>query len=262
MPGKLMTLLTHPLVRNFDIDAPETTVLRSLIVKKKSFLKQLYREWYISLSSSLPPNVRGPVLELGSGGGFLKDFVSDLITSEILQIPCVDVVLDAQRLPFRSASLRGIVMLDVFHHLPRVESFLSEAATCVKPDGVIVMIEPWNTPWSRLVFKYLHHEPFDTGAEEWSLPEEGGPLSQANSSLPWIVFDRDREVFEQKFPTWQIAGIRLHTPFRYLLSGGVSLRSLMPGCLFGMWRRLEDSIQPWMHSLGMFATITLVRRPS
>lgn len=259
MLGKLKSLLTHPLAHNLNIDAPETSVLRSRIIEQKSFLKQVYREWYISLSKSLPPNITGPVLELGSGGGFLKDFISGLITSEVLQIPGVDVVLDAQRLPFRSASLRGIVMLNVFHHLPSVKSFLAEAACCVKPDGVIVMIEPWTTRWSRLVYEYLHHEPFDPGAEEWSFPR-GGPLSQANSSLPWIVFDRDREKFEREFPVWRTSEIKLHTPFCYLLSGGVSLRSLMPGCLFGIWRRLEDKIQPWMHSWAMFATITLVRR--
>jgi len=37
--------------------------------------------------------------------------------------------------PLKMAALRGIVMFDVFHHLPDVKSFLTEAADCVKPGG-------------------------------------------------------------------------------------------------------------------------------
>ena len=29
------------------------------------------------------------------------------------------------------------------------------------------MIEPWVTPWSSLIYKKLHHEPFQPRAEGW-----------------------------------------------------------------------------------------------
>ena len=48
-------------------------------------------------------------------------------------------------------------------------------------------------------------------------------------------------------------------PFRYLLSGGVSLRSLVPGWSFALWRNLENLLRPWMKSLAMFALIVLVK---
>lgn len=260
MPSKILTsCLAHPLVRDLDIDAPKTSMLRSRIIREKSFLRQIFEEWYTSISKLLPDDITGPVLELGSGGGFLRDFIPGLITSDIIELHNVDIVLDGQRLPFQNASLRGIVMIDVFHHLPNVKSFLAEAAYCVKPGGVIVMVEPWATRWSRLVYKHLHHEPFCPEAEEWLFPR-GGPLSQANSALPWIVFDRDREKLAAGFPEWRIKEIELHMPFCYLLSGGVSLRSLMPGWLFRMWRRIEDIIEPWMHFWAMFATISLSRK--
>jgi SAM-dependent methyltransferase len=251
--------LSHPAGRNLNIDAPETSLLRSRIIREKTFLKQIYTEWYTLIATFLPSNINGPVVELGSGGGFLKDFIPRLITSEILKIPHVDVVLDGQFLPFQPGSLRGIVLLDVFHHFPRARSFLGQAAECVKPGGVVIMIEPWNTPWSRLIYTYLHHEPFQPKARDWHF-SRGGPLSQANSALPWIVFDRDRAVFEQEFPQWHLKEIILHTPFRYLLSGGVSHRSLMPGCLFKVWRRIEDILAPCMHLWAMFATVKLERK--
>jgi len=255
----LRSLLIHPLTRDLEIDAPETTGLRWRIVREKPFLKQIYQEWYASLAAALPDDEpEGPVLELGAGGGFLKEFVPGLITSEVFHVTNVDAVIDGRFLPFPTATLRSIVMTDVFHHLPQPRAFLAEAARCVRPGGVIAMIEPWVTSWSRLVYSRLHHEPFQPDVRHWEFPQSG-PLSGANSALPWIVFKRDRVQFEQKFPEWRIRDIQPCMPFRYLVSGGVSMRSLMPGWTFGFWRFLERLLRPWMGSLAMFSRIVLVR---
>jgi SAM-dependent methyltransferase len=252
----IRSLLAHPLARHFDLDSTEAATLRAKIIQEKAFLKKFYIECYLSISSSLPADVSGPVVELGSGGGFFKEYNQSLVTSEILQLPFVDVVLDGQRLPFRDNSLRAIVMLDVFHHLPSVVTFVTEAARCIKPGGSMVMIEPWNTPWSRFVYRNLHHELFDPNAIEWEFCM-GGPLSQANQALPWIVFKRDQKIFEQRFSQWEIDEICLQTPFCYLLSGGVSFRSFMPGFLYRSCRRIENLFQPWIDSWAMFAKIVL-----
>lgn len=251
--------LALPVTQNLDIDSPETTTLRLRIIKEKPFLRKLYSEWYASIAWHLPRNLDGSVVEIGSGGGFLKDIIPGLVTSEVLRIPDVDLIFDGHRLPFRRESLRGIVMLDVFHHLSRAKLFLAEASDCIKPDGAIIMIEPWRTGWSKVIYKYLHHETFDAEAQNWDFPESG-PLSGANLALPWIIFDRDRKILEQQLPLWQVKDITLHTPFRYLLSGGVSLRSLTPVCSFSMWKRFEELLQPWMHVWAMFATIVLRRK--
>jgi hypothetical protein len=251
--------LTLPEARRVDIDAPETTMLRSRIIQSKPFLSKLYAEWYAAIVDSLPRHIHGPVVEIGSGGGFLKDIIPDLIASEVLQVPGVDIICNGHFLPFRKNSLRGIVMLDVFHHFSRAGQFLSAATDCVIAGGVVVMIEPWNSCWSRFVYNYLHHEPFEAGVENWDFPDSG-PLSGANSALPWIVFERDRNKFEQRFPQWKIDEIALHTPFRYLLSGGVSFRSMMPEIAFNLWRRIETGLNPWMTKLAMFARIVLIRR--
>ncbi len=46
-------------------------------------------------------------------------------------------------------------------------------------------------------------------------------------------------------------------PFRYLVSGGVSMRSLMPGWSFSWWHGLENILQPVMGELAMFSHIVL-----
>ena len=106
--------------------------------------------------------------------------------------------------------------------------------------------------------RYLHHEPFEPNAKNWTIPSTG-PLSGANGALPWIMFVRDRARFEREFPGWRIESIRPMMPFRYLASGGVSTRNLAPLWTYGLWRRLEDAAGPWMNSLAMFAQIVLER---
>jgi SAM-dependent methyltransferase len=162
-------------------------------------------------------------------------------------------------LPFAAGSLRAIVMTNVLHHLPQPRRFLADAAHCVRPGGALVMIEPWVSPWSRFVYGRLHHEPFEPHARTWEFPATG-PLSGANGALPWILFVRDRAQFEAEFPEWRIEHIQPGMPFRYLLSGGVSLRSLMPGASEGLWRGVERLMQPCMSRWAMFASIKLVRR--
>jgi SAM-dependent methyltransferase len=256
--AKTKAWLSHPLTRGLDLDDPRTTEQRRWIIRNKAFLRRIYEEWYAAIAQALPPG-DGPVLEIGSGAGFLADFIPGLITSEILVCRGVRVVLDAGQLPFTDRALRSIVMTNVLHHLASPRQFFVEAARCVRPGGAVVMIEPWTSNWSRFIYTRLHHEPFKPDAQKWESPQTG-PLSGANGALPWMLFARDLARFEYEFPEWEVKAITLGMPFRYLLSGGISLRSLMPAATFPLWRRVERLMQPWMTRWAMFAEISLTRR--
>lgn len=249
--------LAHPAVRGIDIDDPRLVSLRRRLVREKAFLRKIYQEWYAAIVAALPAG-DGPVVELGSGGGFLEESVPGLITSELRECAHVRLVLDGQVLPFADASLRAIVMTDVLHHLPQSRLFVKEAARCVRTGGRVIMIEPWVSAWSSLIYTRLHHEPFRPEADEWEFPP-GGPLSAANMALPWIMFVRDRARFEREFPQWRVLSIRPFMPFRYLVSGGMSMRGLAPSWTFGLWRALESALGRWSDGLGMFAEIVLER---
>lgn len=248
-------LLAHPLTASLDLDDPATTQLRRQIIASKPFLRAIYDEWYTLLASALPSGP-GEVLELGAGAGYCAQFIPGLITSDIFPYPGVRMVLNAAQLPLASNSLRAILMTNVFHHLPQVRGFFVEAARCLKPGGKILMIEPWVTPWSRFVYSRLHHEPFQPDVMEWTFPASG-PLSSANVALPWIIFERDRAKFAAEFPQYSIEQVRPFLPFRYLVSGGVGLRSLMPGFTHGAWASLERALQSQMPGIAMFAFIAV-----
>lgn len=252
--GLIHRWLEHPLTRGLDLDDPRTTDLRRELVRRKTFLRRLYREWYALLGDALPAGA-GAVVELGSGAGSIREVLPEVLTSDVLSCAGVRVVADAQRLPFAAASLRGLLMVNVLHHVARCRDFFLDAARCVRTGGAIVGIEPWVTPWSRLVYAHLHHEPFDPDAERWHLAS-GGPLSGANGALPWIVLERDRAVFEREFPCWRIRRVKPLMPVSYLLSGGVSLRSFAPGWAYPAVRFLESAGD---RLAAMFALIELER---
>lgn len=239
------------------LDDPETTLKHRKIILSKSFLKKIYEKWYadfIKIAKQLPP---GKLLEIGSGGGFLKELMPEIITSDIMSLNHCDMVFSAEEMPFSENELSGIFMLNVFHHIPKPFLFLKEAERTLKTGGKIVMIEPANSWFGRWIYKTFHHEPFDIKGD-WEI-KSGGPLSGSNQALPHIYFERDRKKFENEFPNLKILSIKYHTPLMYLLSGGVSRNALVPAGTFGFWNFIEKIVDPLAKQLGMFQTIEIVK---
>jgi len=253
----LRRLLAHPLTASLRVDDPATTELRKQIIASKPFLKAIYDEWYEMLAREVPAG-EGLAVEFGSGGGYAAQFIPGLVTSEVFASPGIQVVSDAQAMTFADGALRAIVMTNVLHHMPKVRLFFAEATRCLRSGGRILMIEPWVTPWSRLIYKRLHEEPFAPEAKDWEFAGSG-PLSSANVALPWIVFARDENKFQREFPNLRIEGVRPFLPFRYLVSGGVGMRNLMPGFTHRAWAGLERLIESQSSRMGMFAYIALRR---
>jgi hypothetical protein len=85
-------------------------------------------------------------------------------------------------------------------------------------------------------------------------------MTGANVATPWAVFFRDRARYDAQFLRLPVDRIRVHTIVLYLLSGGVSLRSMVPGFLFQPMLLLERLLEPAGHSLASMMTVELVRR--
>lgn len=252
--------LAHPLApKDVDLDSPECTEARKRIIRETPFLRKIYELWYRTIVSGIPPGDR-PVLEIGSGAGFFREFFEgdELITSDIIPLRDVRRVLDAQKLDeeFEAESLRAITMVNVMHHLPDVRKFFAASASVLRNGGVLSVIEPWVSIWSRLIYSKLHHEPFQPRRKDWGF-ESSGPLSGSNQALPWILFSRDRAQFESEFPQFEIMSVKPMMPFSYLVSGGVSMRPLQPAWMFGFWRFVD-----WMlkRPMAMFAHIVIRKR--
>ena len=102
---------------DFDLDDPNASLAHRDIILKKPFLKKLYNDWYLIFIIKSKEIKNGKYLEIGSGGGFLKDVFPEVITSDILILPNVDLIFTAEEIPFKENELASIVMLNVFHHI-------------------------------------------------------------------------------------------------------------------------------------------------
>ena len=253
---KIIEWLRLPETRGIkDLDDPATTLLHAEIIQRKPFLKKVYIDFYKQFREAVADIEHKVVVEIGSGGGFIKEVIGNAITSDVLALPNVDMIFSAVRMPFEESSVDAFFMFDVLHHIADPRAFFKETLRCLKTGGKMVMIEPSNTWWARFIYKNFHHEQFDPEGR-WEL-EAGGPVSLGNGALPWIIFSRDREVFEKEFPSLKVAGMRNHTPLRYLLSGGLTLRQLAPSFSYPLVKAIEYVLSPANNLLGMFQTIEL-----
>lgn len=251
----IVKFLELPELRGKDLDNPSTAVLQRGIIGKKGFLRKLYTGFYRRLAAAVPGGTEGKVIvEVGSGPGFIKEVIPNAVTSDIMKIPGVDRQFSALKMPFRKNSVDAYLMLNTFHHVQSPKAFLREIERTLKHGGRAVMIEHANTPWGGIVWR-LHFEPFDPSAG-WGL-EKSGPLSSSNCAMPWIVFCRDRERFGREFPSLRIVRLEPHTPFSYLISGGLSFRQFLPSSAYGIVEAAEALISPLNKYLGMFQTIEI-----
>jgi len=106
----LMRLLAEPQTRGFDLDDPMTSIRRRQLVKTKRALYLSYIGWYRRLAEIDRTAPVGPRVELGSGGGFLEEFIR-LTTTDVLPLPFVQKVCSAEDLSFEHATVAAIYMI-------------------------------------------------------------------------------------------------------------------------------------------------------
>jgi len=255
----LMRLLAEPQTRGFDLDDPMTSIRRRQLAKTKRALYLSYIGWYRRLAEIDRTAPVGTRVELGSGGGFLEEFIPGLTTTDVLPLPFVQEVCSAEDLPFEDATVAAIYMINVLHHLNDPNRFFAEAERVLVPKGLVAMVEPYVSPFSRLVYKYIHHELFDPDVCSWRLPP-AGPLSGGNDALPWNIFVRDRAIYDSRYPNLMVEQIAPHTFLSHLLSGGVTMRSFVPAFMIPICQKLEGRLGPLLRYLGVFGTIILRKR--
>jgi len=229
-------------------------------IRANPLLYEIYRDVYARLLAPVPAATHPRLLELGSGGGFLRELAPHAITSECVPTPAVDRVVDACQLPthFADGSLDAIVAFNVFHHLPEAPAFLQGATRVLRPGGRIVLIEPWFTTVGQWFYRLVHHEPFVLDPDDWSLRGEGR-LDGANERLPTSVF-RDSDVrFAREFP-----GLRLleRRPFHkglYIASGGLTFNSRIPTRVAQALVALDRAIPFGDETFGLFGRVVVER---
>jgi len=242
---------------NDELDSSDTNETNKVILNKNLILKNFYKDCYKIFKGEIKDSDQLKILEIGSGAGFIKEFIPNAITSEIIQLEGVDLTINAERLPFSDKNLDVIILLNVLHHIPNPEKFLSECYRVLKYEGQILLIEPSNTWFSRIIYKNFHHEDFDENSG-WHLKKNGGRLSNANQAIPYIIFERDSKIFKEKFNGFSLMKKYKFKPIHYVLSGGFSYEPIFNNKLFlKIIRFIEFFLYPFNNFLGLFMFIKI-----
>ena len=242
---------------NDELDSSSTNETNKVILNKNLILKNFYEDCYRIFKGEIENSDQLKILEIGSGAGFIKKFIPHTITSEIIELEGVDLTINAEHLPFLDKSLDVIILLNVIHHVPNSEKFLSECNRVLKHDGQILLIEPANTWFSRIIYKNFHHEDFDEYGS-WYIKKNGGRLSNANQAIPYIIFERDLKIFNEKFPDLSLIKKYKFKPIHYVLSGGFSYEPIFNNQLFlKIIRIIEFILYPFNNFLGLFMFIKI-----
>jgi hypothetical protein len=226
-----------------------------------------YRELYRDQFKAFPDPAALSILEIGSGTSPLKQFLSNVVTSDVLDLDYLDLVFDCHEIDkldaIKDESLDVITLTNVLHHLKNPIAFLNGAASKLKHHGKVIATEPFFSVLSTPIFKYLHHEPVDFRIPQPELAEVQGPLASANIALPWLIFFRRREWLQRLDENFDVGAmsIRLFSALSYMATGGISRRMSIPHFLYrGLFSTDLAFSRSFPRLCASFFTLTLARR--
>jgi SAM-dependent methyltransferase len=258
----LLEWLREPEVRDANLDDAERIDRHLAVLARKRMIREVFVECHHAMRSLDLAHLEGtgPSVEIGTGVAPIRDTFPDVWSTDIVPARHLDAVVDAQRLPFRDASLHALYAQNAFHHLPQPGLFFRELERVLSPGGGAILLEPYHGPFASVVYPRLFaSEDFDKRSPDWETLQHG-PMSGANQALSFVVFVRDRARFERSHPGLVIAAQKpLGNYARYLASGGLNFRQLLPDVTIGALRAAERLAAPLARWLALHHIVVLKR---
>jgi SAM-dependent methyltransferase len=260
----LMDWLRDPSVRGVDVDAGDRLTKHAGMLARKRMLREVFREFH-QLFHRLDRQWlggHGQRVELGAGVAPMRDSYPDVVSTDVVPGPAIDRVLDAQRMDLPPGSVRVFFAQNCFHHFPDPDAFFVELERVLEPGGGAILLEPYHGPAASFLFKRLFRtEGFDKDAPSWQTPVTG-PMNGANQALSYVVFVRDRAEFERRHPRLEIVHQRpLGNYLKYLLSGGLNFRQLLPDFMSPAVGFAEWCLTPFRRWLALHHVVVLRKKP-
>jgi SAM-dependent methyltransferase len=215
------------------------------ILSSKPVLETLFSEMNLFTHSQVDKYIRtnlSKAVEIGSGVHPFTSKNYKVISSDLAHNAELDLVVDAQNLCIKPGSLDLVVGQFVFHHFSDPVRALSQLNKVLNRGGLLVLIEPANTFLGKILFPIMHKSEYYDPTADWKNGSKGDG-GDANQALSYICFNRDRDIFIKKFKEFEILEDSLLIPFglRYIASGGLNFRQLLPDFLFNSALKYLDT---------------------
>jgi len=244
---RVIEFLRDPCLNGLDIDGENRLEFHGNMLIKKRMLREVFIEFH-HLFKKLEQRFfsgAGIEVELGAGVSPIRDTYPNVLATDVLAWRNLDRVIDAEAMDFADQSVKVVYAQNSFHHFPHPDQFLNELERVLVPGGGAILLEPYYGPIASYLFKRIFHtEGFDKTYPSWDAPILG-PMNGANQALSYIVFIRDRREFERKHPSLKIVHEQtVGNYLKYLFSGGLNFRQLLPDWMAGIVNMLEKILRP------------------
>ncbi len=260
---KVRKYFQEPRLKGINPDSDEMIAVHSRILSEKPMMRNVFTEFYnscISLDKKYFGQSKGKRVEIGAGVSFFKKKFPEILSTDIKKAENLDMVVDAQQMPFENNSIRAIYGINCFHHFPDPDKFFRELERVLEHGAGCVLIDPYyGFTAKRFYKKIFDSETFDMTQKEWS-NEALGFMNGANQALSYIVFKRDKEIFEKRYPNLEIVLQKpMNNYMRYLFSGGLNFRQVLPSFFSPIIMLFEGIFYP-INSLFALHHIIVIRK--
>ncbi len=260
---KFLGFMRDPLIEDINIDGEDRLTAHRRMLSHKQVLRDVFLDFHL-LFRKLDEKyflAEGKRIEIGAGIAPIRDTFPDVLATDIVRGDHLDRVLDAENMDLPDNSVRVIYGQNCFHHFPHPDQFFSELDRVLAPGGGAILLEPYYGPFASFLYKRLFKtEGFDKEFPSWETPVTG-PMNGANQALSYIIFQRDRAIFERKHPALKIVHQQVcHNHLKYLVSGGLNFRQLLPNWVVPAVGILQFILRPLDRWLALHHVVVIRKK--
>ena len=228
---------------------------------RKPVLRRAYRDFHRRIAAQIDRSLPGKIVELGSGIGNIRDVIPGVVRTDLFPNPWIDQVENVYRLTFADGELSHLIMFDVFHHLRHPRAALQECRRVLRPNGRLIIFDPYVSLAGRIIYGSMHHEPIGFGdpiapdaPAAFSPDTDGYYAAQGNATR---VFWRGEH--PEILDGWDVIARDRIGGWPYVLTGGYSKPQLYPEFLYGAMAFLDRAVS-MAPSVAALRTLIVLRR--
>ena len=226
---------------------------------RKPMLREVYHDFYRKIAARIDPAVPGPVVELGSGMGRIKDVIPQCVTTDLFPNPWLDRQENCYALNYADGSVSHLILFDVWHHLRYPGAALREFQRVLAPGGRLILFEPSASWLGGLVYRFFHHESMTVRDPiTWDPPAGFSPADadyySAQGSATRLFWWGEAQ---PRLAGWTLREVRALISFTYFASGGFSGPQLGGRFLHGLMRSIDRIASPFPRAFAARLLVVL-----
>lgn len=227
--------------------------------RRKPLLRLIYRDFHKIIADNLWCDTKGPIIEIGSGVGSIKEVIPECIRTDIFENPWVDRVENVYDLSFGDEEISNVIMFDVFHHIRYPGTALDEIRRTLCNNGRLIIFEPYISLLGLLVYGLMHDEPINMRKDiSWHAPEDfdiAKDTYYAAQGNAMRIFGTNK--YSELLRDWKQVVNKRISSVSYVASGGFSKPQLYPVCLYPAMKLVDRccNLLPWLFATRMLVVL-------